>query len=256
MADRSMKRYRNFSGRIGLRSGDMQLSCSGCFSAMVGLYRSLLFLGLVSIALPVVAAGPLRINTGFTPPVSGLLEQIMIEAFKRVDVEMSFYELPAERSLKLVVSGVDDGDCCRIPRAIRRDYPGLIRVPESVYVARFSAFAKRPVPEVLSWNDLKPYNVATVTGWKIIVNNLRRVSPATTHVVDHPQSMFEMLQRDRIDIASFGYLSGLWRLKQQGLVGESLFLRKLVLGIQAQASGKYLTRPFMPTAPRRPAYVA
>ncbi|OOZ38529.1 hypothetical protein BOW53_15200 [Solemya pervernicosa gill symbiont] len=33
--------------------------------------------------------------------------------------------------------------------------------------------------------------------------------------------------------------------------GESLFLRKLVLGIQAQASGKYLTRPFMPTAPRR-----
>ncbi|QKQ25125.1 hypothetical protein [Candidatus Reidiella endopervernicosa] len=28
-------------------------------------------------------------------------------------------------------------------------------------------------------------------------------------------------------------------------------MRKLVLGIQAQASGKYLTRPFMPTAPRR-----
>ncbi|OOZ40859.1 hypothetical protein BOW53_05860 [Solemya pervernicosa gill symbiont] len=37
-----------------------------------------------------------------------------------------------------------------------------------------------------------------------------------------------------------------FHLKQ---VGESLFLRKLVLGIQAQASGKYLTRPFMPTAP-------
>ncbi|QKQ26538.1 hypothetical protein [Candidatus Reidiella endopervernicosa] len=27
-------------------------------------------------------------------------------------------------------------------------------------------------------------------------------------------------------------------------------MRKLVLGVQAQASGKYLTRPFMPTAPR------
>ncbi|OOZ39532.1 hypothetical protein BOW53_11100, partial [Solemya pervernicosa gill symbiont] len=33
-------------------------------------------------------------------------------------------------------------------------------------------------------------------------------------------------------------------------IGESLFLRKHVLGIQAQASGKYLTRPFMPAAPR------
>ncbi len=37
--------------------------------------------------------------------------------------------------------------------------------------------------------------------------------------------------------------------------GESLFLRKLVLGIPAQASGKNLTRPLMPSAPIRPAYV-
>ena len=32
--------------------------------------------------------------------------------------------------------------------------------------------------------------------------------------------------------------------------GESLFLRKLVLGIPAQASGKNLTRPLMPSAPQ------
>ncbi|SCN46537.1 hypothetical protein BAZMOX_01011_1 [methanotrophic endosymbiont of Bathymodiolus azoricus (Menez Gwen)] len=31
--------------------------------------------------------------------------------------------------------------------------------------------------------------------------------------------------------------------------GESLFLRKLVLGIRAQASGKNLTRLLMPSAP-------
>jgi hypothetical protein len=34
--------------------------------------------------------------------------------------------------------------------------------------------------------------------------------------------------------------------------GESLFLRTLVLGIPAQASGKNLTRPLMPSAPRPP----
>ena len=38
--------------------------------------------------------------------------------------------------------------------------------------------------------------------------------------------------------------------KMQGLSGESLFLRKLVLGIPAQASGKNLTRPLMPSAPQ------
>ncbi len=32
--------------------------------------------------------------------------------------------------------------------------------------------------------------------------------------------------------------------------GESLFLRKLVFGIPAQASGKNLTRPLMPSAPQ------
>jgi ribosomal protein L16 Arg81 hydroxylase len=35
-----------------------------------------------------------------------------------------------------------------------------------------------------------------------------------------------------------------------GSSGESLFLRKLVLGIPAQASSKNLTRPLMPSAPR------
>ena len=40
------------------------------------------------------------------------------------------------------------------------------------------------------------------------------------------------------------------RYQEQGVRGESLFLRKLVLGIPAQASGKNLTRPLMPSAPQ------
>ncbi|WP_221900467.1 hypothetical protein [Bathymodiolus platifrons methanotrophic gill symbiont] len=39
-------------------------------------------------------------------------------------------------------------------------------------------------------------------------------------------------------------------LKPREIGGESLFLRKLVLGIPAQASGKNLTRPLMPSAPQ------
>ncbi|QKQ25415.1 hypothetical protein [Candidatus Reidiella endopervernicosa] len=48
----------------------------------------------------------------------------------------------------------------------------------------------------------------------------------------------------------------LFTMYRAGKIGESLFLRKHVLRHQAQASGKYLTLPFMPTAPRRPAFVA
>ncbi len=43
-----------------------------------------------------------------------------------------------------------------------------------------------------------------------------------------------------------------WRNKRKRESGESLFLRKLVLGIPAQASGKNLTRPLMPSAPQTP----
>ena len=39
-------------------------------------------------------------------------------------------------------------------------------------------------------------------------------------------------------------------LERSVFCGESLFLRKLVLGIPAQASGKNLTRPLMPSAPQ------
>ena len=43
-----------------------------------------------------------------------------------------------------------------------------------------------------------------------------------------------------------GSISALRLTKLIGVCGESLFLRKLVLGIPAQASGKNLTRPLMP----------
>ena len=46
------------------------------------------------------------------------------------------------------------------------------------------------------------------------------------------------------------YLSFLEELGGATTGGESLFLRKLVLGVLAQASGKNLTRPLMPSAPR------
>jgi hypothetical protein len=47
------------------------------------------------------------------------------------------------------------------------------------------------------------------------------------------------------DIENFFYRL----IDQLNLSGESLFLRKLVLGIPAQASSKNLTRPLMPSAP-------
>ncbi|OOZ41524.1 hypothetical protein BOW53_03165 [Solemya pervernicosa gill symbiont] len=65
-----------------------------------------------------------------------------------------------------------------------------------------------------------------------------------------PEKLDEMIEIGLKLSQGFPYVRvDLYYPQGQIFSGESLFLRKLVLGIQAQASGKYLTRPFMPTAP-------
>jgi len=166
-------------------------------------------------------AETLNINTGWTPPISTLLNEIMTATFERAEIKMEFHLLPGERSISLVGKGVDDGDCCRVPKAIAKDYPDLLQVPEIVYLAKFSAFAKTPHPKIENFDSLKPFSVATVSGWKILVNNLKRIEPETLHIMDEPESMFKILQKDRLDIATYGYLSGLQTINDLGLTDIS-----------------------------------
>jgi len=162
-------------------------------------------------------AEPINVNTGFTPPVSDLLRQIMLLTFRQAGLEINFTPHPAERSIALVALGIDDAECCRIPAAIQQDYPDLIQVPEVIYLAKFSAFAKKPLPRINSFEDLKPYTVASVAGWKILVNNISRVEPSVFHILDDTESMFKVLQLDRIDIATLDYLGGLEVISRLGL---------------------------------------
>ena len=151
----------------------------------------------------------LVINTGFTPPVSSLFNDIMIEVGKRTGHSINFQEISAERSLALVNNGVDDAECCRIPKVVMGDYPNLLVVPESVFTVRFVAFSQKPGLKVSNWDDLKPHSVGTVTGWKILVKNIERIQPDTYHILDNADAMFKMLQLGRLDVATLGYLSGL-----------------------------------------------
>ncbi|QKQ27286.1 hypothetical protein [Candidatus Reidiella endopervernicosa] len=74
---------------------------------------------------------------------------------------------------------------------------------------------------------------------------------------DEVRAITQLAQRLVSQISSSSDISKPGALEQAiKTSGESLFLRKFVLGIQAQANSKNFTRPFMPAAPRRPAYVA
>ena len=171
---------------------------------------TLLFGATAGMASP----APFAVNTGFTPPVSTIFEQILQEVFARLGRRLDFQEVSAERSLMLVNDGIDDAECCRIPAVVQREYRDLVAVPESVFEARFSAFVTNADVRVGKWDDLKPYSVGTVTGWKILVNNIGLVEPREYFVLENAEAMFRMLDMGRLEVATLGYLSGLKTLQE------------------------------------------
>jgi len=152
----------------------------------------------------------LHITTGFTPPVSDLYNMVLKEADKRLpDISISFEVLPAERSLILLNQGINDGECCRIPSVVVNEYKNLVAIDVSFFSARFSAFSKNIKTSVNSFEDLKPFSVGTVAGWKIAVIKLEEIRPAEVHILTTPEQLFQMLDQDRLDYGVVGYLSGL-----------------------------------------------
>ena len=152
----------------------------------------------------------LHITTGFTPPVSDFYNMVLKEADKRLhDISISFEALPAERSLILLNQGINDGECCRIPSVVVNEYKNLVAIDVSFFSARFSAFSKNIKTPVNSFEDLKPFSVGTVAGWKIAVIKVKETRPAQVHILTTPEQLFQMLDQDRLDYGVVGYLSGL-----------------------------------------------
>jgi len=152
----------------------------------------------------------LHISSGFTPPVSDFYRSVLTEAAKRMnEVSITLETLPAERSLALANQGVNDGECCRIPSVTIHQYENLIPIDISFYSARFSAFSKHKNTAINSFDDLKPFSVGTVKGWKIAVIKVKEAKPREVHIVTTPDQLLQMIQQDRVDYGVVGYLSGL-----------------------------------------------
>lgn len=164
-----------------------------------------------------IAETHIHITTGFTPPVSDFYNSVLTEIDKRLpDISISFEVLPAERSLVLANQKVNDGECCRIASVVANQYKNLVAINESFFTARFSAFGKSRSAKIKNFEDLKPFSVGTVEGWKIAVDEVKKVKPAEVHIVTTPDQMFRMINQDRLDYGVVGYLSGLETISRLG----------------------------------------
>lgn len=163
----------------------------------------------------------LVINTSHTYPRStpdglGFQDLIIKEAFRRVGIPITIVHLPSERALRTVNAGIDDGNYARVA-GMEKKFPNLIMVPERISEFYFSAFTTNPSIIVTDWDSLRPYNVAIITGWKILEEKITNTHSLTK--VKDETSLFHLLTLNRADIVVFDLLQGKGFIKKNNLNG-------------------------------------
>jgi polar amino acid transport system substrate-binding protein len=177
-------------------------------------------LGYVFILVPVQAQTPLKINTAFAMPLSsetqeGMFDRLMQEVFSHLDKEVIVQRPPAERALRYANAGIDDGDGPRI-ESLSTSYPNLLQVPEKVLDVDFVAFTLENLSFTAgAWENLKPYHVGIVKGWKILENNIQNTQ-SLIQTTD-PAHLFELLHEGRIQVAVIDRVTGSYIAQQAGI---------------------------------------
>lgn len=131
----------------------------------------------------------------------------MHDAAARLGYTVAIQAPPAERALMLANSGIDDGDGPRIPDLENLwDYSHLVRVEESLLDIEFVAFSRKAGVQITDWDSLARFEVAIVTGWKILERRLLRL-PDLVKVKD-AEHLFLVLKHRRTDLAIIDRYSG------------------------------------------------
>jgi len=166
-------------------------------------YRLILLIaGLLAFA-PLHAAQTLVLNTAYLAPVTspdqtGYLDLVYKELGKRTGIHFVIQPLSGERALLNANEGIDDGDVGRIA-GLDKTYPNLVRVPELLMSAQLKVFSREADFVVTGADSLKPYDVAILTGWKIVERTV--VGTRSLVQLETFEQMFDMLGKGRVDLA-------------------------------------------------------
>ncbi len=145
---------------------------------------------------------------------NGFLNVIAGEVFRRAGLDIKLEKFPPERGLIQANAGQLDGDLTRIA-GLNKTYPNLIQVPEKLMDWYFVAFARNTKLSNANWDTLKPLLVGHVKGWKIFEKNLAKESNVT--VVNDEEQLFNMLDKNRIDVALYEQRLGLVLIKKMDI---------------------------------------
>jgi polar amino acid transport system substrate-binding protein len=155
------------------------------------------------------------------PPLSnasgtGIIDRIVIEAFRRLGYVACIEAQTCERSLRNADSGVADGDVLRVPEAVAASAPNLVSVPETLYVLPMSGFTLQPDLRINGLDSLAGLRVGYILGWKILEEKVRA---AGTLRVRDTNELFTLLPANKVDLVIYERLTGQQQAKEMGLAG-------------------------------------
>lgn len=171
----------------------------------------------------VLQAEPLLISTTATSPyhhenMSGLVDLLILEAFSRIQVDVDIKWLPGERSINAANAGETDGEAFRV-YGLHEQYINLVPVKESLCQIHISAFSTRPISTKYGWADLQNLRIGILRGRK----QLQQLTAGLEVIeLNNHQSLFDMLQGDRIDVAVASEVISIEHLKKHQIEGVIL----------------------------------
>lgn len=156
-----------------------------------------------------------------TPDHQGFLDQIIVAVFREagLDAELQVFSTATARTLLNANAGIDDGEAMRIA-GLEKQYPNLIRVPETLISNDFVAYATHVHMPTTDWKSIEPYVVSYIIGWKIFENNVRNAKEVTP--VRDADQLFGLLANGRTDLALYERWQGLQRVRDLGLKAQAL----------------------------------
>lgn len=174
---------------------------------------------LLTLASPAHAEEKLVLSSGMHEPWTntagtGFHNLFIAELFRRLGLKAEVTFNPAAaRALQLADGGVDDGLAARMA-GLDKDYPNLIRVPETFFVNDFVA-AGTATPPVRKWADLTPHSVSYILGWYVFDNNVPSVRELT--IAKDSKQLFGLLKAGRIEVILHERWQALWQAREQGV---------------------------------------
>jgi ABC-type amino acid transport/signal transduction systems, periplasmic component/domain len=180
-----------------------------------------LFCLLAALGPRPASAQHLALSTDGAPPHSrpdgtGFEDRIVTEAFRRIGISVTLERQPSERALHNANAGLNDGNYVRIA-GLSRHYQNLVMVPEPVSEFPFTVFTRDPALKAATWADLRGRQVACVTGWKLVEQELAGL--ATLQHVRDEDALFALLDKGRAEVVVSGLFTGQEVIRRKGYQG-------------------------------------